>query len=142
MSSESRTWLGALPVPSLGTKVDNESLRKTLDLDLCVPIIVENTCVCGTNAGMHGLSCRHSGGYIPWHAAVNETICHALVWAAVLKPVSVSGDYGKRPDSMILILWRRSLPFIWDFTCLDVLSPSSLLTSFIGYSQRRMDTHT
>jgi len=48
-SSESGAWLGALPVSSLGTKLDNESLMIALGLHLGVPIIVEHTCVCGAN---------------------------------------------------------------------------------------------
>ena len=45
-SSESGAWLGVLPVPSLGTKLDNESLRIALGLRLGAPIVVEHTCVC------------------------------------------------------------------------------------------------
>ena len=29
--------------------------------------------------GTHGLSCRYSGGHLPRHVSVNETIRHALV---------------------------------------------------------------
>ena len=60
-SSESGAWLGALPVPSLGTKLDNESLGIALGLRLGVPIVVEHTSVCCGNVdayGTHGLSCR------------------------------------------------------------------------------------
>jgi len=81
-SSESGALLGALSVPSLGTKLDDESLRIALGLRLGVPIIVVHKCVCGANVdvfGTHGLSCRHNGSSIPRHAAVNETVCHALV---------------------------------------------------------------
>ena len=81
-SSESGAWLGALPVPSLGTKLDNESLRIALGLRLGVLIIVDHTCVCGRKVnvfGTHSLSCRHSGGRIPRHATMNETIRRALV---------------------------------------------------------------
>ena len=99
-----------------------------------VPIIVEHTCVCGT----HGLSCRRSGGCIPQHAAVNETICHALVSGgvpAVLELVGVCRDDGKRPVGMLLIPWSRGLPLLWDFTCSDTLAPSNLSTSTSGASQ-------
>ena len=95
--SESGAWLGrgALPVPSLGTKLDNESLRIALGLRLGVPIVVEeHTCVCGANVdvfGIHGLSCRRINGCISRHAAVNETVRRALVSEgvpAVLEPRS------------------------------------------------------
>ena len=66
-------WLDALPVPSMGTNLDNESLRIALGLRLGVPIIVDHTCV------THSLSRRCSGGHIPQHAAMNETIHRALV---------------------------------------------------------------
>jgi len=78
-SSESGAWLGALLVPSLGTKLDDESLRIALGSRLGVLNI---KCVCGANVdvfGTHGLSCRCSGGCIPQHAAINETVCCAGV---------------------------------------------------------------
>ena len=79
----------------MATKLDDESLRIALGLRLGIPIVVKHTCVCGANVdvfGTHGLSCRRSGGRIPRHAAVNETICHALVSGGVpaaLEPVDV-----------------------------------------------------
>ena len=126
-SSESGAWLGALPVPSLGTKLDDESLRIALWLSLVVPTVAEHTCICGAVVdvfGSHGLSCKPSGGRIPWHAAVNETVHRALVSGgvpAVLEPVGVCRNDGKRPDGMSLIPWRQSLPLLWYFTCSDNL---------------------
>jgi len=64
------------------------------------------------------------GGRIPWHAAVKETVGHVLVSGgvpAVLEPVGVCHDDGKRPDGMSLIPWRQGLPLLWDFTCSDTL---------------------
>ena len=61
-------WLGALPVPSLSTMLDNESLRIALGLCLGVSVVVEHTCICGGKVdvyGTHGLCCRCSGGHIP-----------------------------------------------------------------------------
>ena len=88
--------------------------------------------------GTHGLSCRHSGGHIPWHAAVNGTIYHALVSGGVptvLEPVGACHDDGKRPDVMSLIPWWQSLPaLLWDIACSDTLAPSNLSTSASGAS--------
>ena len=81
------------------------------------------------------LSCRRSGGRLPRHASVNETIPRALVSdgvPAVLEPVGVYRDDGKRPDGMSLIPWRRGLPLLWDFACSDTLAPSHLATSVRG----------
>jgi len=66
----------------LSTKLDNESFRIALGLSLGVSIVVEHKCVCGSTVdtfGTHGLACQSNGGRIPQQAAVNETICHALV---------------------------------------------------------------
>ena len=140
-SSESGAWLGALPVPSLDTKLDNESLRIALGLRLGVPIVVKHTCVCGSKVdvfGTHGLSCRDSGRRIPRHVVVNETIRHALVSGgvpAVLGPVGVCRNDGKRPDDMSLIPWSRGSPLLWDFTCSDTLAPFNLSTSASGASR-------
>ena len=73
--------------------------------------MVEHKCACGSTAdtfGTHGLACRCSGSHIPHHAAVNETVHRALVSGgvpAVLEPVGVCHDDGKRPDGMSLIPW-------------------------------------
>ena len=122
----------------MGTKLDNESLRIALGLRLGVPIVVKHMCLCGSKVdvfGTHGLPCRRSGGRIHWHAAVNETIRRALVSGgvpAVLEPVGVCRNDGKRPDGMSLIPWSRGLPLLWDFTCSDTLAPSNLSTSASG----------
>ena len=75
---------------------------------------------------------------IPRHAAVNETIRCALVSGgvpAVLEPVGVCRNDGKRPDGMSLIPWSRGLPLLWDFICSDTLAPSNLSTSASDASQ-------
>ena len=101
----------------------------------------DNMSVCGSKVDVfetHGLSCKRSGGRIPQHAVVNETICHVLVSGgvpAVLEPVGVCCNDGKRPDGKSLIPWSRGLPLLWDFTCSDTLAPSNLSTSASGTSR-------
>ena len=111
-SSESGAWLGALPVPSLGTKLDNESLRIALGLRLGVPIVVGHTCVCGSKVDV-------CGGRIPQHTAVKLFV---VLWCLeVYLLFGVCRNDGKRPDGISLILWSRGLPLLWDFTCSDTL---------------------
>ena len=75
-------WLGALPVPTLGTKLDNED-----SLWFGVPIFEYTSCVCGTNVdifGTHGLSCWSSACRI-LRTAVNKMICRVLVSGVCLR---------------------------------------------------------
>ena len=72
------------------------------------------------------------------HAAVNETIRCALVSGgvpAVLEPVGIIHDDGKRLDGMSLIPRSWGLPLLWDFTCSDTLVPSNLSASASGAIQ-------
>ena len=74
-------WLGALPVPTLGTKLDNEDSPW-----FGVPFF-EHTSVCGTNVDVfetHSLSCWRSACCI-LRAAVNKMICCALVSGVCLR---------------------------------------------------------
>ena len=62
---------------------------------------------------------------------------HALVSggvSAVLEPVGVFRDDGKRSDGTSLIPWSQGLPLLWDFTCSDTPAPSNLSTSASGAS--------
>jgi len=132
--------LGLMPFLYLpwALELDDESSRIALGLHLGVSIVVEHKCVCGSTVdtfGTRGLACRYCGGYIPRHAAVNETVCHALVSGLFLEPVGVCSDDGKRPDGMSLILWSQGLPLLWDFTYSDTLALSNLSTSTSGASQ-------
>ena len=68
---------------------------------------------------------------------MNETIHRALVSGgvpAVLEPVGVCCNDGKRPDGISLIPWSRGLPLLRDFTCSDTLAPFNLSTSASGAS--------
>ena len=105
-TKESGAWLNVLPAAHLGTKLDDDSIRIATGLRLGANIVEEHTCVCGSTVkklGHHGLSCRRSGGRISRHHTANETIRRALVSGgvpAVLEPVGVCREDGKRPDGM------------------------------------------
>ena len=121
-TKESGAWLNALPVPYLGTKLDNNTQRIVVGLRLSSDLVEEHKCVCGSQVSMkgtHGLSCRRSGGRFARHHAVNETIRRVLVSGgvpSVLEPVGVCREDAKRLDGMTLIPWECGRSLLWDFT--------------------------
>ena len=137
-TKESGAWLNVLPIPHLGTKLDDDSIRIATGLRLGADIVMEHTCVCGASVdrkGTHGLSCRKSGGRISRHHAANETLRRALVSGgvpAILEPVGVCKEDAKRPDGMTLVPWESGRALLWDFTCWDTLAPSNRLTASTG----------
>jgi hypothetical protein len=126
----SGAFLHARPCSSLGTRLDNSSLRIAVALRLGAPICAPHVCICGDmvdSTGTHGLSCRKSAGRLSRHSAVNDLIKRALSSAEVpsrLEPSSLMRDDGKRPDGLSLSPWRNGRCLVWDFTCPDTLAPS------------------
>ena len=63
---ESGAWLNALPVTSLGLRMDNATMRISMGLRLGLPLCQSHTCQhCGAEVSQfatHGLSCRKSAG--------------------------------------------------------------------------------
>ena len=128
----SGAFLHARPCASLGTRLDNSSLRIAVALRLGAPVCLPHTCICGApvdNTGRHGLSCRKSAGRLSRHSAVNELIKRALMSAEIpsrLEPTSLAQHNDRRPDGMSLTPWTRGRCLAWDFTCPDTLAPSHL----------------
>ena len=128
-------WLNAIPIPSLGLKMDNRSLRIACGLRLGSPLCQPHECICGTqveSTGVHGLSCRKSAGRFSRHFHVNNLIRKALESAhvpTILEPQGVSRTDGKRPDGMTIFPWRMGKCMVWDFTCSDTFAPSHLEVS-------------
>ena len=95
--TESGAWLNALPVTSLGLRMDNATMRISMGLRLGLPLCQSHTCQhCGAEVSQfatHGLSCRKSAGRHHRHSAVNEIINRALVSAHVPSRLEPSGLY-------------------------------------------------
>jgi hypothetical protein len=135
IGNKSGAWLNALPSPMLGTLLNNDSFRIAIALRIGAPICCPHTCQCGAMVniyGTHGLSCRFSAGRRFRHAEVNDLIKRAFVSAGIpslLEPSGVSRDDGKRPDGLTLVPWSSGKSLVWDFTCVDTLAPSRLISS-------------
>ena len=104
----SGAFLHVRPCSSLGTRLDNSSLRIAIALRLGAPVCAPHVCVCSASvdsSGRHGLSCRKSAGRLSRHSAVNDLIKRALSSAEIpsrLEPPSLIRDDGKRPDGLSL----------------------------------------
>lgn len=138
IAKESNGWLLALPSRAVGTLLDNNTFRISVALRIGGVICAHHQCVCGENVtsdGRHGLSCVKSAGRHSRHSMLNDIIRRALVSAkipAVLEPVGMSRDDGKRPDGMSLIPWKSGKCLVWDATCSDTVAPSHVELSSRG----------
>lgn len=134
----SGAFLHARPCASLGTRLDNSSLRIVVALRLGAPVCLPHVCVCGENvdsSGRHGLSCRKSAGRLSRHSAVNDLIKRALMSAEVpsrLEPKALMQHDDRRPDGLSLVPWSNGRCLAWDFTCPDTLATSHLNTAVTG----------
>ena len=130
-TKESGTWLNALPIPSLGLRLDDNALRVAVGLRLSSPLCRPQTCHhCGAEVdclAIHGLSCRWSQGRHHRHAAINDIIHRALSSAKIPSRLEPSGLYrsdGKGPDGISVVPWGRGKLLVWDATCPDTFAPS------------------
>ena len=133
-------FLHAIPCSSVGTRLDDTSMRIAVSLRLGATLCAPHTCVCGQHVdstGTHGLACRKSSGRLVRHNAVNDLIKRALTSAnipAMLEPKSLSRDDGKRPDGLTVLPWANGRCLVWDFTCPDTLAASHLNRAVLGPS--------
>ena len=131
-SPHAGVWLNAIPIPSLGLKLDNESLRISVALRLGVEVTMPYKCVCGSpveGRATHGLDCRRTGGKHARHSEVNQIIQRALHAAGVpsqLEPTGLSRDDGKRPDGATIVPFNKGQCLVWDFTCVNTVAASHI----------------
>ena len=131
-------WLNAIPIPSLGLKLDPMSLKVASGLCLGSPLCHPHQCICGVTVesnGHHGLACKKQSGRRSRHDQVNDLIKRALVQGkipAVTEPSGLSRNDGKRPDGLSLISWKSGKCLIWDFTVADTLCKSYINQTVIS----------
>ena len=126
-SVNSSDWLHAIPIPSLGLKLDPMTIKVSCSLRLGSPLCHQYTCVCGREVepyGRHGLSCKLQIGRRSRHDEINSLMKRALVQAkipAVNEPSNLIRSDGKRPDGLTLTTWKYGRNLIWDVTVADTL---------------------
>ena len=131
----SGSWLFAIPHPSIGTYLDNQTLRIAVALRVGARVCEQHLCRCGDTVdcfGHHPLSCKRSAGRFPRHAALNDVLKRALGRAgfpSILEPSGLDRGDGKRPDGITLFPFSKGRALVWDATCSDTFSPGSLLNS-------------
>ena len=79
-------WLQAIPVPSLGTQLDPDTLTMSVALRIGAPICEPHVCSCGANVntpGLHNLACIFRAGRLARHAKLNDVVEKALQTAGV-----------------------------------------------------------
>ena len=137
--SESGAWLNALPISSLGLRMDDETVRVAVGLRLGTSLCHPHSCYhCGVEVdslGTHGLSCRRSEGRHHRHSALNDIVQRALTTAHIpsrLEPTGVYRSDGKRPDGISVVPWQRGKLLVWDATCSDTFAPSYLANAASG----------
>ena len=122
-TKESGAWLHALPVSSLGLRMDDHTTRIAVGLRLGTPLCQPHICHhCGGHVdalATHGLSCIKSQGRFSRHVAINAIIHRSLAAINVpstLEPIGLCRSDGKRPvplphGSLVSVLFGTLL--VW-----------------------------
>ena len=133
-SRSSSDWLHAIPIPSLGLKLDPFTLRISCALRLGSTLCHPHKCTCGEEVesnGHHGLSCISQYlGRKSRHDEINDLIKRALVQAkipALKEPPGLSRKDEKRPDGLTLTSWKEGKCLIWDVTVADTVCKSYVI---------------
>ena len=120
---------------SIDTLLDPDTLCTAIALRVGANICAPHRCHCGSDVderGLHGLSCQLSAGRLPRHAELNSVIKRGLAAAgmpAVLEPARLDRGDGRRPDGITTFPYAEGKCFVWDATCVDTISASSITAS-------------
>ena len=141
MAEGSGDWLEALPIASIGLKLDDSSVWIAVGLRLGTPLVHPHQCCCGTivtSDGHHGLSCRKSAGRQSRHSQINDIIHRAFIGTGVLatrEPVGLCNSAGvtaKRLDGVTTVPWKKGRCLAWDATCPDTFANSDIQMSSVS----------
>ena len=130
-------WLKALPLPSVGLHLENDTIRIAVGLRLGLTLCEPHVCHCGTQVdarGTHGLACKRSAGRHPRHGLLNDVIHRAMLQAQIPSAKEPSGLMpfsGERPDGASMIPWARGRCLAWDVTAPDTLAQSHVQGSAV-----------
>ena len=124
-------WVETLPVPQVGTSLDDSAFGIAICLRLGIPPCTLERCARCTKEvdnSTHGLRCRRCFGRIPRHSSINEEIKKALCSAHVPATREPLGLFSNqlRPDGVTLVPWRLGRYACWDVTVVDTLARSYL----------------
>ena len=93
-TKESGAWLHALPISSVGLRMDDNTVRVAVGLRLGSTLCRPHTCQhCGgdmNHLATHGLSCKKSEGRHHRHAAINDILYRALLSAMIVSRLEPS----------------------------------------------------
>ena len=141
MADGSGDRLEALPIASIGLKLDDSSVRIAVGLRLGTPLVHPHQCCCGTIVtpdGHHGLSCIKSAGRQSRHSQINDIIHRAFISAGVLATRELvglcnsAGVTAKRPDGVTTVPWKKGRCLAWDATCPDTFANSHIQMSGVS----------
>ena len=141
-AKESGAWLNALPISSLGLRMDDNTIRVSVGLRLGTTLCRPHACHhCGAEVnhlGTHGLSCVRSESRHHRHAALNDIVHRALTAAHIpsrLEPSGIFRSDGKRPDGITVVPWKGGRLLVWDATCPDTFATSYLPSAASGVGE-------
>jgi hypothetical protein len=131
-SQSASDWLTALPLSSIGLRLDNEAIRIAVALRLGSVVCEPHICRCGKLVdarGGHCLSCKFGSGKFIRHNLLNDVIWRSLNKAqipSIKEPPGLFRNDGKRTDGVTLIPWSHGKCLTWDVTVPDTVAASHL----------------
>ena len=123
---------------TVGTFIDNDTLRIGVALRVRLTVCIPHRCKCGTTVdtfGTHSLLCRFSAGRIPRHSTLNDVVRRGLSAAGIpsmLEPTGLDRGDGKRPDGITVYPYSHGRSLILDATCVNTFASLNLIRAALA----------